>query len=292
MSQRSAVVTGASTGIGRACALALQRSGWQVFAGVRKESDANDLAEAAPSGLTPLLLDVTDEGSIADAGRSVGAAVGEAGLGGLVNNAGVSFQGPLEHLPLEDLRRQFAVNVFGQLAVTQAFLPSLRRARGRIVLMSSISGLRPVPFLGPYSASKAALESLGDALRVELAPWGLKVVLIEPGSIATPIWAKGANTVDDIIDRLPPEGKERYATTLRRLSTLAVRTGMRGIAPEKVAAIVVRALERKRPRARYLVGLDAHLRARVESLLPTQLQDKLFTLALNHTPPAEQRTLS
>lgn len=287
MRQRWAVVTGASTGIGRACALHLGALGWHVFAGVRKESDADDLARTAPAGLIPVLLDVTEQDSIADAARRVASATGGAGLDGLVNNAGVSFQGPLEHLPVEDLRRQLEVNVVGQIAVTQALLPSLRRATGRIVLMSSIAGLRPVPFLGPYSASKAALESLGDALRVELGPWGMDVVLIEPGSIATPIWAKGANSVDDDIDRLPPEGKEHYAATLRRLSTLAVRTGMRGIAPEKVALKVAHALTCRRPRARYLVGSDAFLRAHVESLLPTSLQDRLFALGLGHTAGAQ-----
>ncbi|CAN5702895.1 SDR family oxidoreductase [soil metagenome] len=288
MRERCVLVTGASTGIGRACALHLAALGWHVFAGVRKESDGDDLVSAAPAGLTPVHLDVTDEDSIAEAARRVASAIGEEGLDGLLNNAGVSFQGPLEHLPLQDLRRQLEVNVVGQIAVTQAFLPALRRARGRIVLMSSISGLRPVPFLGPYSASKAALESLGDALRVELGPWGIKVVLIEPGSIATPIWAKGVNGVDDIIDRLPPEGRRHYETTLRRLSTLALRTGMRGIAPEKVAVKVAKALTSRRPRARYLVGSDAILRTRVESLLPTSLKDKLFALGLGHTGEAQR----
>ena len=287
MTERWVVVTGASTGIGRACALHLAAQGWRVFAGVRKQSDGDDLARTA-SGITPLLLDVADEDSIADAVRRVASSTGEGGLAGLVNNAGVTFQGPLEYLPMRDLRTQLEINVVGQIAVTQALLPALRRARGRVVFMSSIAGLRPVPFLGPDSASKAALESLGDALRVELAPWGVGVVLVEPGSVATPIWAKGANSVDDLIERLPPEGKERYAVTAKRLANLAVNTGRRGIAPEKVAAKVTHALSCKRPRARYLVGADAFLRAHVESLLPTSLQDKLFRLALGHTAAAKR----
>ena len=282
MASKSVVITGASTGIGRACALRMDQSGWTVFAGVRKQADAESLAREASARLVPVILDVTDETALAENVRRVEEAVGAGGLDGLVNNAGITVQGPLEYLPVEDLRKQFEVNVVGQIAVTQAFLPALRRAKGRVVFMSSISGRAgALPLIGPYSASKRALEALAESLRAELLPWDIKVVLIEPGSIATPIWSKGDATFDDLVDGLPPEGKERYADALERARKIAAATGDRGIPPERVAEKVEHALVSTRPRFRYLVGIDAKARAYMEPVVPSWAKDKALMRMLH-----------
>ena len=180
---KSVVITGASTGIGAACALHLDQWGWRVFAGVRKQGDAEALRAQGSARLTPVSLDVTDTVSISTAASAVAGAVGAAGLAGLVNNAGIVVPGPIELLPLSDLRRQLEINVVGQVAVTQAFLPLIRAGRGRIVNMGSIAGRMATPFTGAYGASKFALEALTDALRLELQPWGISVSIIEPGAV-------------------------------------------------------------------------------------------------------------
>jgi NAD(P)-dependent dehydrogenase (short-subunit alcohol dehydrogenase family) len=184
----SVVITGASTGIGAACALALDKLGYRVFAGVRHPADGERLQQQAGPRLMPIRLDVTDAASISAASHTVAAMVGERGLAGLVNNAGIGVAGPIELLPLADWRRQFEVNVFGLIAVTQTFLPLIRTGRGRIINMGSIAGRASMPFMAPYAASKHALEAITDALRLELQPWGIRVALIAPGAIATPIW--------------------------------------------------------------------------------------------------------
>ena len=282
MSSTSVVVTGASTGIGRACALRMDQKGWTVYAGVRKHADAESLAREASPRLVPVMLDVTDEAAIADTVRRVDEATGQGGLGGLVNNAGITVQGPLEYLPVEDLRHQLEVNVVAQIAVTQAFLPALRRAGGRIVFMSSIAGRAgALPLIGPYSASKRALEALAESLRAELLPWDIKVALVEPGSIATPIWDKGDETFDDLVGALPPEGKKRYEEALERGRSIAAATGRRGIPAERVADRVEHALVSTRPRFRYLVGADAKARAYVEPVVPTWARDKTLMRMLH-----------
>ncbi len=247
------LVTGASTGIGRACALTLDRAGFRVFAGVRKDADAAALRTAASARLTPVFLDIADAASVAGAARQVGDAVGAAGLAGLVNNAGIGVAGPVEYLPLDDLRRQFEVNVFGQVAVTQACLPLLRRARGRIVNIGSVGDRLTIPFGGALCGSKSALASLTDALRLELRPWGLRVCLIEPASIHTPAVDKTLADVEGRIRALPPEGAARYAALLRTFTARAVRRERDGSAPEVVAAAVRHALTAARPRTRYPV---------------------------------------
>jgi NAD(P)-dependent dehydrogenase (short-subunit alcohol dehydrogenase family) len=269
------VITGASTGIGEACALYLDQHGFQVFAGVRKSADGEALRAKASANLTPLFIDVTDPAQIAAAVQTVAKAVASAGLGGLINNAGIALGGPLEFLPLSELRRQFEINVIGQVAVTQAFLPLLRQGQGRVVNMSSISGRVALPFFGPYSASKFALEALNDALRLELKPWGIEVICIEPGSVATPIWDKSLNKGDEIADNLPPASEELYGRKLAALRKAVVKTGQRGIPPEKVAAAVHQALTASRPKIRYVVGLDAKLGALIVKLLPDRLRDWL-----------------
>jgi NAD(P)-dependent dehydrogenase (short-subunit alcohol dehydrogenase family) len=277
---RAVVVTGASTGIGRATALHLDARGWLVFAGVRKDSDAKSLREAASERLEPLIADVTDEASIAAAARRVEEATGADGLGGLVNNAGVVLAGPFEALPIEELRRQLEVNLIGQVAVTQAMLPALRRATGRIVFLSSIGGRIALPFNGPYHASKFGIEAVADSLRQELQPWRIEVSVVEPGSIATPIWEKGASEGGRILEGMTPESRELYGERIAKFQERALATGRAGIAPERVAEVIAHALTAKRPRTRYLVGRDAKINARVRRLLPDRVFDRLVARQL------------
>lgn len=270
------VITGASTGIGRACALYLDRLGFQVFAGVRRASDGEALQGQASGRLQPLFIDVTDAGLISAAVETVAAAVGRAGLAGLVNNAGIAVGGPLEFIPVEKFRQQIEINVVGQVAVTQAFLPLLRAGRGRVVNMGSISGRVATPMLGPYAASKFALEALTDSLRGELRPWGIEVSIVEPGAIATPIWNKSVSAAEAMIDGFPPEAFDLYGPSLDRLRAAILQTGQRGLPAETVARVVAHALTARRPKTRYLIGRDARLGAFLARLLPDRLRDRLL----------------
>jgi NAD(P)-dependent dehydrogenase (short-subunit alcohol dehydrogenase family) len=201
------VITGASTGIGRACALHLDSLGFDVFAGVRKPEDGERLAAEGSERLRPLQLDVTDAAQVEAAAREVGEAVGDRGLAGLVNNAGIAVSAPLEFIPIDELRHQLEVNVIGQVAVTQALLGLLRRGKGRVVNIGSIGGRVALPFVGPYAASKIALEALTDSLRRELRRTGVEVSIVRPGGIATPIWDRGIGAADQIREQMPPEGE-------------------------------------------------------------------------------------
>lgn len=270
------MITGASTGIGRACALRLDRMGFRVFAGVREEADGEALAEGASEVLTPIVLDVEDEASVLRAVETVSSTVAEgAGLWGLVNNAGTTVTGPLEFVPLAEFRRQLEVNLVGQLAVAQAFLPLIRRAGGRIVNMGSFNGLVSAPFIGPYCASKFGLEALTDTLRLELRPWGVSVSLIEPGSVRTPIWRKYGVYTDKLLGSLPEEALGLYGRAISAARAAAERRSESGIPPEAVANAVAHALTAKRPRTRYLVGLDARVGAVMAKVLPDRLMDEL-----------------
>ncbi len=269
------LITGASTGIGRAAALRLDRGGWRVFAGVRRDDDAAALREAGSERLEPLILDVTEAEAIAAAAERIGEATGEAGLDGLLNNAGIGVMAPLETIALDDFRRQVEVNVTAQVAVTQAMLPLIRAAGGRIVFMGSMGGRVALPFGAPYHVSKFALEAIADSLRQELRPWGLEVALIEPGSIDTPIWERGEKAAEEMWARAPARQRELYGEQLERFLAAAQRTAERGIAPEKVAEAVEHALTARRPRTRYLVGRDARLQTRVRRLMPDRLFDRL-----------------
>jgi NAD(P)-dependent dehydrogenase (short-subunit alcohol dehydrogenase family) len=276
----SALVTGASTGIGRACALLLDRSGFAVFAGVRRPEDGEALAAEASQRLMPVLLDVTRAESLEAASKSVAAAVGGAGLGGLVNNAGISVPAVLEFLDLDDLRRQLEVNLVGALAAVKAFLPLLRTGRGRIVNIGSQGGYNAPPFLGPYAASKFALEGVTDSLRRELWPWGLQVSIVEPGSVATPIWEKGLATGAELRAKLPEQGRALYGEGLDRLVEYAQSAARRGIPPERVARAVHHALTASRPRTRYRVGPDAKLVRFLTRVLPDRAMDALVARLL------------
>lgn len=274
------VVTGASTGIGRATALHLDSLGFEVFAGVRREPDGERLASDAAGNLTPIILDVVDGDSIEAAARRVAKTVDGAGLRGLVNNAGVAQPAPIEVIPIDALREQLEVNVVGQVAVTQAMLPELRGARGRIVNLSSIGGLVASPALGAYSASKFAIEALSDSLRMELAPWGIHVSVIEPGSIRTELWRRGLDTADSTLERIPQAQRDLYAGLISSMRRLAERTESRAITPERVARKIAHALTAARPRTRYLVGADARIQATLARLLPDRAYDSLVRLML------------
>jgi len=252
---RAVMITGASTGIGRACALRLDEAGARVFAGVRNESDGDALKRNASDALTPVLIDVTLPETIASARDTVAEAISDAGLAGLVNNAGVFYGGPLEFAPLDELRQLFEVNFFGVVSVTQAFLPLLRKAKGRLVNMSSVSGLFAFPFLGPYASSKHALEALTDSWRLELRPWGIKVSLVEPGEVDTPIFDKGLETLRKARETYPAEARELYGPVFG----LAEQQERRMIPPERVAKVVEHAIFARNPKRRYLVGPDARL---------------------------------
>lgn len=260
------VVTGSSSGIGEACAVRLARAGHRVIAGVRRQADGERLAAAAGS-IVPALLDVTDEAQIRDlVGRLDELA--PSGLDGLVNNAGIARGGPLEFLPLDEWRIQLDVNVIGQVAVTRSLVPLLRRARGRVVFVGSISGRVSTPFLGPYAASKHAIEAIAESLREELRPWGMAVSVVAPGAVGTPIWDKGRAYADELEARLPDEAHDLYSDAvddLRRGIDTQERTG---VPPERVAAAVERALTSPRPRYRYVVGNDARAAGILDSLLP------------------------
>lgn len=272
---RYVLITGASSGIGQACALELERRGFHIFAGVRSDEAAEAVRAAGSPRLVPIRLDVTDEASIAAAAAEIDAATGDAGLWGLVNNAGIVVPGPVEVLPLAMLRQQLEVNVLGQVAVTQAVLRTIRRARGRIVNMGSISGLVAAPFLGPYAASKHALEAITDSLRVELAPWGIGVSIVEPQSIKTPIWEKARASVRAAFQQMPPHVEELYGKRLRTAARNMDRFEAAGLPVGRVVRAVVHALSAKRPRPRYPIGLQTHAAYRLWRLLPTGLRDSI-----------------
>ena len=283
------VVTGASSGIGRATALRLAAAGHHVFAGVRNPDDAAALRAAAHDGeLTPLRLDVTDAAQVEAAAVQAGDHVGAAGLDALVDNAGIGVVWPLELVPLEEVRRQFEVNVFGQLAVTQALLPLLRRAHGRVVVIGSIGDRLAMPFAGVLCASKAAVASLAEALRQELAPWDVRVVLVEPASIHTEAVDKLERDAQRVVADFPPGGRELYQDAYQRMVDTFAAGEREGSPPEVVADTVARALAARRPRARYLVGKDARRLATLAAVAPAPLFDALRRRLLHQPAPGSR----
>jgi NAD(P)-dependent dehydrogenase (short-subunit alcohol dehydrogenase family) len=283
--EQSVFITGASSGIGKACALSLAAEGFRVFAGVRKLADGEALRreQKATNGqaanasrefeIEPILIEVTDSASVAEAARTLEERLGGKGLDGLINNAGIAISGPLEFLPFAQFEQQMRVNVNGQLAVTQACLPLLRRAKGRIIFMSSESGRFALPLLGAYAASKFALEGLADSLRVELSPAGIRVVVIEPGTIKTPIFDKAVDMNEKLLSSMPSQAQVLYERELKVLRQSSKHSAHTAISPEKVAQSVIHALTTKRPSARYVVGLEARLLVTFFSLAPTRLGD-------------------
>jgi NAD(P)-dependent dehydrogenase (short-subunit alcohol dehydrogenase family) len=278
------LITGASTGIGQATALRLARAGWTVLAGVRAKEDGERLAGEAPPGrIEPLTLDVTNLEQIRLAAARVSELAGEGDaspgrLDALVNNAGVGFGGPLELIHPDDLRKQFDVNVLGQISVTQALLPALRAAHGRIVFVSSVGGRVAMAFTAPYAASKHAIEAIGDALRVELRTSSVQVALVEPGSVATPIWDKSRELADGVT--IPDGLQAEYGHVPQAMDKVLQDTAKRGVPPELVAETIERALGARRMKSRYLIGRDARAMVAIRRLLPDHVFDRIARRAL------------
>lgn len=266
---RTVLITGASSGIGKTCALHLAKRGFNVVAGVRNDRDAQALHNEKLNNLKTITLDITKKEDIASAVRFFS----NDNLYAIVNNAGTAVLGPIEFVPVDSVRKQFEVNLFGHIALTQALLPKLRASGGsRIVNMSSISGMMAFPFYGPYALSKFALEAFNDALRRELKPWRIKVISIQPGNVATPIWHKSFLTASSILTGFPPEAMSLYEGNL--LTSEKPTDDM--TKPSAVAHAVFQALSSSHPRTRYRVGKDAKKYAVMLRLLPTRLLDKLL----------------
>ncbi len=254
----------------------LDAMGYRVLAGVRKLADGEALKKKCSDRLSPVILDVTSEESIGAAVRIIG----DIPLAGLVNNAGIVVAGPVELVPIAMWRKQFEVNVIGQVAVTQAFLPMLRAGRGRIVNMGSVAGRSAVPFSGPYCSSKFALEGFTDSLRMELRQLGISVSIVEPGAVKTPIWEKTSASANEYLSAVPAHLLELYRSMLGKLRVAAAEAGKHGIPPEEVVKAVEHALTSPRPKTRYVVGRDAKIRMRLIQF-PDRLVDSLILKKLN-----------
>jgi NAD(P)-dependent dehydrogenase (short-subunit alcohol dehydrogenase family) len=274
------LVTGASTGIGRATAQFLDQRGWHVYAGVRKKDDGDSLREDCSDRLRTLYLDVTESSSIEAAISTIREGSGR--LDALINNAGITVNGPLEFIQLSDLRRQFEVNFFGVVAMTQAALPLLRETTGRILHIGSIAGRNAGPLLGPYAATKHAIEAIGEAQRRELSPWGIKVIVIEPGPIASEIWEKGRQAAAQRRRDLSPREDELYGAAIEAVSASIQRLEQDAIGPEEVAKVMEEALIAPRPKPRYLVGKNAKLQAWMVRWLPDRLRDRVILRAMKY----------
>ena len=271
--ERAVVVTGASTGIGKAIALALDASGFKVFAGVRKQPDAEALEREAKGTLTPLLLDVTDASSISRAVETV-AAVTDGRLYGLVNNAGIGLGGPLELVPMTETRKLMEVNVIGLLATTQAFVPLLRKGRGRIVNIGSLAGLVAMPGASAYAASKFAVQAITDSLRLELKSFGIRVTIVDPGAVESALWEKGRAQKQAILDAASPELLQLYAPLIEIGKKLGENP--RNILPASyVVKDIMHALTSSNPKPRYLVGPGTKKAAKL-ARMPVWLRDLLL----------------
>ena len=279
--RKAILVTGSSTGIGADCTLHMTHLGYRVFAGLRNEADGQALqAKANSPFLIPVIIDVTKADSIKAAFETVQMIQGSEGLAGLVNNAGIVKYGPWEFIKLEELRLQMEVNFIGQVAVTQAFLPLLCKQCGRIVNISSVSGRAAMPFLGPYAVSKAALEAYSDSLRLELRRWGIYVSIIQPGSVATPIWEKTLSGSDAWLNNLPPEAHERYGRYVDQLRQRVINSAARRSPVELVSRAIAHALTSRHPKPRYVVGNDARLALFALRVFPDRLRDWFVTKML------------
>ncbi len=279
---RCALVTGAGRGIGRAVAEELAASNYRVYAGVRSDTAAEELA-AASAHIVPVELDVT----VADHVAALDAVLPPR-LDALVNNAGIAVAGPVETIDPDEMRHQFEVNLIGPLALTRAMLPRLRAARGRIVFISSVNGRLSFPGTGVYNASKFALEGIADCLRVELRPWGVAVVLVEPGVTDTDPWREMMSVLDEVAARLSPEDRQLYGAHLAGQRAMCRKLQQRTAPASGVAEAVRRALTRRRPGARILVGTDAHVLAALKAVLPTPALDAVWArgLGLDKAPPS------
>lgn len=279
----SVLISGAGRGIGRASALRLARAGWTVYATVRQDADGEDLVAAAEGGeVRPLRLDVTDDAGIA----ALGEALPER-LDAIVNNAGIVVSGPLETLSADELREQFDVNVVGAVALTNAVLPRLRAARGRIVFVSSLSGIVSTPMTGAYNASKFALEAIADAWRLELRPWGVKVILVEPAMTDTDLWRDAPQTLETGVAEMSAEHRDLYGEHLKGLRRTIPRIQKLAKPVDTVAAAIERALTATRPKARYPVGVDVKVQAALSGVTPARVMDAVNG-KLTGTPAAKR----
>ena len=268
-SQELVVVTGASTGIGKAIAVEMSKAGYSVVAGVRKDTDLKAWADTL--NVSPILLDVTQDSSCEQALQKLKPQFESAARVHLINNAGIAVLGPVETLPMEKWHEQFEVNVFGLIRVTQKFLPWIRKTQGRIVNMSSVSGRAASPFITAYSSSKFAVESISDGLRREMKPFGVKVIVIEPGAIDTPIWNKGAPSKEEAVASLPPSLVEVYRKTYSRFIELALNLARNAAPVKKVSDAALKSIASKNPKTRYVVGNPSVF---FESFLSYHLPDK------------------
>jgi len=265
------LITGASSGLGRAMAKGLAEQGYHVFAGVRRASDGREL-EAFHPGLQSVILDVTEEKTVTDVAEFLGEELGERGLGGLINNAGIAQVGPLEYLGQEQWHHQLDVNVLGAVAVTREMLPLVRRGSGRLIFVGSIGGRLAPPLLGPYCASKFALEGLTEALRHELRPWGIPVVLLVPGTVRTAIWSKTRDQVDALSRQVPAEALERYRAFFQQLSRSVDQQQRNGLDVDVVTRSALRAMTAAKPRPRYVIGAEAHMVEFLTRMLPSRIK--------------------
>ncbi|MBY9066113.1 SDR family NAD(P)-dependent oxidoreductase [Hyphomonas sp. WL0036] len=274
---RSVLITGASTGIGAAAARHLAAIGWTVFAGVRSEKDASALRLSATGDLRPVPLDVTSAEQVSAAMDAIGTALCNRRLTGLVNNAGIAKMGPLAIQPLDDFEAHFAVNVFGQLRVTQAAVPLLgsdpvrQGPPGRIVTITSVGGRIAAPFLGAYTATKHANEAMTDTLRRELAIYGIDAIAIGPGSVRTPIWDKAEQANES-----GPYASSDWAKPLKIFEETMLNGGKTGLPPEEIAQVIEKALCHPNPKARYAPVPDKLTNFTIASRLPKRWLDKVF----------------
>jgi len=284
--QKTVVITGASSGIGRSCVVRMSRSGWRVFATVRKESDSKKLRAEFADNVSPVLMDVENQASIAAAAREIESQVSGTGLNGLVNVAGIGLLRPLEYASMQDLRQIFEINFFGQVACIQAFSRMLRNQRGRIVNITTVGVNLAIPFGGLLNASKSAFAKASDTLRLEMRPFGVRVIAIEPGSISTPAVDKTLGNLEQVIANLPPEAQEQYGDLIRKMGRRGYAMEKNGSSPDVVAEAVHRALTSSRPRIRYRVGKHAKLLATLPKILPESLMDSLLLRMLGFTDAA------
>ncbi|WP_375497285.1 SDR family oxidoreductase [uncultured Nostoc sp.] len=278
------VITGASTGVGRAAALMLDKKGYRVFASVRKEKDAESLKSDSSENLTPIFMDITKAEEIKSAADIVSKSIPDEGLVGLVNNAGLLVDGPLEFISLDDLRWQFEVNVFGQIAVTQEFLPLIRKVKGRIINIGSIGGVISGPYISALCASKFALEAFTDALRIELHPWGIEVILIEPGSIASAAPDKVEESFRKNFANMSPDAKAMYGDTYKLFVEDLIQSNREGMPPEQVADAIIKALEVRKPKTRYFLSkgqLGLMLELVLKKFTPDRSYDAMIIKSLN-----------
>ncbi|GMH40334.1 hypothetical protein BSKO_08238 [Bryopsis sp. KO-2023] len=276
------VITGASTGIGEATAVRFATQGWKVFAGVRTRADASKLRET--KGVVPLLLDVTSESSVREAAEIVDSRLGSDGLDALVNNAGIGTFGPVEFLPLENHEAVFDVNYFGLIRVTQKFLPALRcRNPGRIINVGSIAGKVALPCYGPYTTSKHAVEALSDCMRAELGKSGIKVSLLQPGAVKTPIWDKAFGSIDKLMRTMPPEAAEMYGKDIMKMAELSEESALKGMAVEDVVDVIEAAMRSSNPKARYPCGKNVGKIIFFRNLLPDSVFDNMVRRMMNKT---------